>query len=64
LNTVGDRSGTGQEKSTEWSVWVGDLDPNVDDLTLYKHFSAHFTSTTAAKVVCDKTTGYSRGELI
>ncbi|XP_067948931.1 tRNA selenocysteine 1-associated protein 1-like [Watersipora subatra] len=57
LNTVG----SPQERLTEYSVWVGDLDPMVDDEALFRHFAAKYNSTTAAKVVCDKTTGLSRG---
>ena len=58
LNTVGSPS----ERTSEYSVWVGDLDPAVDDETLFQHFASRYTSTTAAKVVCDKNTGMSRGE--
>ena len=54
--------GSPSERTSEYSVWVGDLDPAVDDETLFQHFASRYTSTTAAKVVCDKNTGMSRGE--
>ena len=31
------------------SVWVGDLTPDVDDLSLFKFFSARFQSVKSAK---------------
>lgn len=31
------------------SIWVGDLTPDVDDLMLYKFFSARFHSVRSAK---------------
>ncbi len=31
------------------SIWVGDLSPDVDDLQLYKFFSARFQTVKSAK---------------
>jgi len=44
----------------DFSIWVGDLSPDVDDLELYKFFSARYQSVRTCKVVLD-TTGYSKG---
>ncbi len=33
----------------DYSIWVGDLTPDVDDLALYKFFSARFQSVKSAK---------------
>ena len=33
----------------EFSLWVGDLSPEVDDYTLYKTFAARYQSIKAAK---------------
>ena len=33
----------------DYSVWVGDLTPDVDDLSLFKFFSARFQSVKSAK---------------
>ena len=35
------------------SVWVGDLTPDVDDLSLFKFFSARFQSVKSAKGTSD-----------
>jgi len=42
------------------SIWVGDLTPEVDDLSLYRFFSARFQSIVSAKVVLDDS-GFSKG---
>merc|ERR1719284_12939 len=42
------------------SIWVGDLTPEIDDLQLYRFFSARFQSIVSAKVVLDDT-GFSKG---
>ena len=34
------------------SIWVGDLTPEVDDLSLYRFFSARFQSIVSAKGKC------------
>jgi len=43
-----------------FSVWVGDLTPEIDDLQLYRFFSARFKTIVSAKVVLDET-GTSKG---
>ena len=43
------------------SVWVGDLAPEVDDLTLLSFFQQHYRSVRSARVVLDNTTMQSRG---
>jgi len=43
-----------------FSVWVGDLTPEVDDLQLYQFFSKRFQYLISAKVVLDER-GLSRG---
>jgi len=42
------------------SIWVGDLTPDVDDLQLFRFFSARFQSIKSAKVVLDAS-GFSKG---
>merc|ERR1740131_29991 len=44
----------------DFSVWVGDLTPEVDDLQLYQFFSKRFQYIISAKVVLDER-GLSRG---
>ncbi|XP_073986688.1 tRNA Selenocysteine associated protein isoform X2 [Rhodnius prolixus] len=44
----------------EFSLWVGDLTPEVDDYTLYKTFAGRYQSIKAAKVILDAS-GYSKG---
>uniref|UniRef100_A0A0K8TQW8 tRNA selenocysteine-associated protein 1 n=1 Tax=Tabanus bromius TaxID=304241 RepID=A0A0K8TQW8_TABBR len=44
----------------EFSVWVGDLSSDVDDYSLYKVFSAKYTSIKTAKVILDSS-GFSKG---
>ena len=39
------------------SVWVGDLTPDVDDLSLFKFFSARFQSVKSAKGTSDSCGG-------
>lgn len=51
---------TRPSQDKEYSLWVGDLTPEVDDYTLYKAFAARYPSIRTAKVILD-TTGYSRG---
>jgi RNA recognition motif-containing protein len=36
---------------SDYSVWVGDLTPDVDDLQLYTFFSARFQSVKSAKAL-------------
>ncbi len=33
----------------DFSIWVGDLTPDVDDLALFKFFSARFQTVKSAK---------------
>lgn len=44
----------------DFSIWVGDLTPDVDDLQLYRFFSNRYQSIKSAKVVLDAT-GCSKG---
>jgi len=51
--------GRGHLLVPEYSVFVGDMDPTVDDYLLYKSFADKYPSTKTAKVVLDDT-GTSR----
>lgn len=42
------------------SIWVGDLSPEIDDLQLYKFFSARFQTIVSAKIILDES-GSSKG---
>ncbi|KAG5676791.1 hypothetical protein PVAND_006599 [Polypedilum vanderplanki] len=44
----------------EFSIWAGDLSPDVDDYNLYRVFSAKYQSIKTAKVIMDEA-GFSRG---
>lgn len=44
----------------EYSVWVGDLSPEVDDYSLYKAFAMKYHSIRSAKVILDGN-GFSKG---
>uniref|UniRef100_A0A1B6DME5 tRNA selenocysteine-associated protein 1 n=1 Tax=Clastoptera arizonana TaxID=38151 RepID=A0A1B6DME5_9HEMI len=44
----------------EFSLWIGDLSPDVDDYALYKAFASQYASVRTAKVVLDST-GFSKG---
>nr|CAD7426371.1 unnamed protein product [Timema monikensis] len=44
----------------EFSLWVGDLTPEVDDYTLYRTFASRYPSVRTAKVILDSA-GYSKG---
>lgn len=44
----------------EFSVWVGDLSPEVDDYSLYKAFAMKYNSIRSAKVIMDGN-GFSKG---
>jgi len=57
LNHNSTRLGPGER---DFSIWVGDLSPDVDDLQLYKFFSARYQSVRTCKVVMDGS-GYSKG---
>lgn len=45
----------------EFSIFVGDLGPEVNDLLLHSIFAQHYSSCRTAKVVTDSVTGLSRG---
>lgn len=44
----------------EFSVWVGDLSPDVDDYNLYRVFSSKYSTIKTAKVILDNS-GFSKG---
>ncbi|KAI4468533.1 trna selenocysteine 1-associated protein 1-related-related [Holotrichia oblita] len=44
----------------EFSVWVGDLSPDVDDYNLYRVFSSKYNTIKTAKVILDSS-GFSKG---
>ncbi|KAL3285958.1 hypothetical protein HHI36_000473 [Cryptolaemus montrouzieri] len=44
----------------EFSVWVGDLSPDVDDYNLYRVFSSKYNTIKTAKVILDNS-GFSKG---
>ncbi|KAH8929049.1 hypothetical protein BT69DRAFT_1212010, partial [Atractiella rhizophila] len=45
----------------EWSVFVGEIAREVGEAELVALFSALFPSTKSAKIMCDPSTGLSRG---
>ena len=45
----------------EYSIFVGDLGPEVNDHLLYSTFAQHYATCRTAKVVTDPATGLSRG---
>ena len=45
----------------EFSLFVGDLEPTVDDYELLKTFQEHYKSSKSAKVIFNSTTGLPRG---
>lgn len=45
----------------EYSIFVGDLAPDINDYTLQQVFAEYYTSVKSAKVVTDSQTGLSRG---
>lgn len=44
----------------EFSVWVGDLSPDVDDYNLYRSFASKYNTIKTAKVILDSS-GFSKG---
>jgi len=49
-----------QAMERDYSLWIGDLSPDVDDYTLYKGFASRYPSVRLAKVILD-TNGFSKG---
>jgi len=60
LNHQSTRNAQGGGNAPDYSIWVGDLTPDVDDLQLFKFFQNRFQSIKSAKVVLDQS-GYSKG---
>ncbi|XP_068221665.1 tRNA selenocysteine 1-associated protein 1-like isoform X2 [Palaemon carinicauda] len=50
----------GNTTDKEFSLWVGDLTPDVDDFALYKTFGSRYNSIKTAKVIYDPN-GQSKG---
>ncbi|XP_063609517.1 tRNA selenocysteine 1-associated protein 1-like [Penaeus indicus] len=50
----------GNNTDKEYSLWVGDLTPDVDDFALYKTFGSRYNSIKTAKVIYDPN-GQSKG---
>jgi len=48
-------------REVDYSIFVGDLGPNVTDAMLYETFVIKFPSCSAAKVVVDPATGRNKG---
>ncbi|RKO94327.1 hypothetical protein BDK51DRAFT_21912 [Blyttiomyces helicus] len=57
---LNDRTGR-DERGPEFSVFVGDLGPEVTDFMLLQAFQSRYMTTKSAKVVTDPSTGMSRG---
>lgn len=53
--------GGGANMGGDFSIFVGDLGPDVDDNVLLAAFQSRYASICSAKVMMDPTTGYSRG---
>ncbi|KAK3004901.1 hypothetical protein RJ639_018723 [Escallonia herrerae] len=49
------------DSGPEYSIFVGDLAPDVSDIMLQETFRTHYPSVRGAKVVTDSTTGRSKG---
>ncbi|XP_076044446.1 tRNA selenocysteine 1-associated protein 1-like isoform X2 [Oratosquilla oratoria] len=50
----------GSTQDREYSLWVGDLTPDVDDFALYKTFGTRYNTIKTAKVIYDQQ-GQSKG---
>lgn len=59
LNTAS-REAKNLQLEREFSVWVGDLSPEVDDYSLYRVFASKYSSIKTAKVILDGS-GYPKG---
>lgn len=57
----GGNPASGGAIGSEFSVFVGDLSPEVTDYMLLTTFQAAYTSVRSAKIMTDPTTGQSRG---
>ncbi|VVC94026.1 tRNA selenocysteine 1-associated protein 1 [Leptidea sinapis] len=60
LNTASREARTNMQHEREFSVWVGDLSPDVDDYSLYRIFASKYSSIKTAKVILDNS-GYTKG---
>ncbi|XP_041984684.1 tRNA selenocysteine 1-associated protein 1 [Aricia agestis] len=60
LNTASREARSNLQNEREFSVWVGDLSPDVDDYSLYRVFASKYTSIKTAKVILDNS-GYTKG---
>ncbi|XP_063830693.1 tRNA selenocysteine 1-associated protein 1 [Ostrinia nubilalis] len=60
LNTASREARANMQQEREFSVWVGDLSPDVDDYSLYRVFAAKYNSIKTAKVILDSS-GYTKG---
>lgn len=49
LNTASRESRANMQSEREFSVWVGDLSPDVDDYSLYRVFASKYNSIKTAK---------------
>lgn len=49
LNTASREARANMQTEREFSVWVGDLSPDVDDYSLYRVFAAKYNSIKTAK---------------
>ncbi|KAJ8717188.1 hypothetical protein PYW08_005587 [Mythimna loreyi] len=60
LNTASREARANMQTEREFSVWVGDLSPDVDDYSLYRIFASKYSSIKTAKVILDSS-GYTKG---
>ncbi|CAG4946884.1 unnamed protein product [Colias eurytheme] len=60
LNTASREARANMQTEREFSVWVGDLSPDVDDYSLYRVFASKYSSIKTAKVILDNS-GYTKG---
>ncbi|CAH2243017.1 tRNA selenocysteine 1-associated protein 1 isoform X1 [Pararge aegeria] len=60
LNTASREARSNIQQEREFSVWVGDLSPDVDDYSLYRVFAGKYNSIKTAKVILDGS-GYTKG---
>lgn len=49
LNTASREARANMQAEREFSVWVGDLSPDVDDYSLYRVFASKYNSIKTAK---------------